>query len=196
MPPRRPGAVALADDPAVTHRHFSLGDADDPHLWLDPANGRAMLANIAATLADADPENAASYAANAAAATAALDAQTARIAARLAPLAGTRLIVAHDGLGHFAGRFGLSVVGALTDPGSETASARRLTDLHRLIDAGGADCILAQPGHAETAAATLAADTGLPLVRIDPEGITLRPGPDLYPNLLDALADAVASCAG
>lgn len=174
------------------HDGHDHGD-DDPHLWLDPANARAILAATAAALAEEDPAHAGTYRANAGAAAAALEALEADLVAQMQPAAGAGLIVAHDAYAHFAGAFGLTVAGALadtvhSDPGA--ASVRHLRDLAR---SGAAACILVEPAGAP-AARTLAADTGLKLVEADPEGLGLPPGPDLHAALMRGLAGAVAGC--
>src|SRR5690606_36990196 len=47
------------------HDHDHDRDAHDLHIWLDPLNARAMVAEIARVLAEADPGNAMRYLANA-----------------------------------------------------------------------------------------------------------------------------------
>jgi zinc transport system substrate-binding protein len=153
-----------------------------------------MLATIAAELAAADPANAARYAANAETSAAALDALEAEIAAALAPYRSRPLIVFHDAYAHFAARFGLTIAGALAetdaaDPGA--ATVRRLT---ALAAEGGADCAFAEPQHSDGVIRALAADTGLRIGRLDPEGTSLPPGPDLYAHLLRAMAAEIATC--
>jgi zinc transport system substrate-binding protein len=172
------------------------GGAIDPHLWLNPDNAHRMIDMMASALERADPANAAAYSANAEAARARLAEATGAAAKRLKPFRGARLIVSHDAVEYFVARFGLSVAGALTEGGSETASAARIAALHRTIEEGGADCVLGQPGPAEHAAERLAADTGLPYARIDPEAIEIPAGPDLYPRLIEGLAGAMATCLG
>src|SRR5690606_6623652 len=111
-----------ADDDHDAHDHHDHGGID-PHVWLDPENGKAMLAVIAETLAKADPGNAARYAGNAASALEGLDALETEIAAKLAPWHDARLVVFHDAFAHFAGRFQMNIVGSVAlgdaaDPGA------------------------------------------------------------------------------
>lgn len=184
------------DDPAngLTLRAPSQYEGTDPHLWTDPENGKKMIALIAQTLAEVDPANATTYRTNAEAATGQLDEIVAAATRRLAPYKGAKLVVGHDALANFAGRFGLDVVGALSDPSNEDPSAARVAQMHRLIEQGGVDCVLGQPGEAERAAEQLAADTGTPYGRIDPEGAEIPPGPGLYGAMIDGLSQSIADC--
>jgi zinc transport system substrate-binding protein len=167
----------------------------DPHAWLDPANARTWVALIAARLAAADPAGEAVYRANAGTAAARIDAAEAAAAARLAPVAGRVLVVQHDAYGYFAARFGLTVLGAITEGDAAPPGAQRLAALRAALQGAPGACIYPEANHDPALAAGLAADTGLPLgPPLDPEGATLPPGADLYPLLLESLAAAIAAC--
>jgi len=132
------------------HSHDGL----DPHAWLDPANGSAWLAQIAAELAAADPANAATYAANAAAGAARLQALDGEIANSLAPVADQPFVVFHDAYGYFADHFGLHVAGALNEGDASAPGAAHLTELRAELSAGAIVC--AFPGGRARSAPTCA----------------------------------------
>jgi zinc transport system substrate-binding protein len=197
--PRPPMFGGHAEADVADHADDQHGVHDDhggtdPHVWLDPENGKAMVAQIARTLAAVDPANAARYADNAARATAGLDALEAEIAAKLEPWHDARLVVFHDAFAHFAGRFGVTIVGSVAlgdaaDPGA--ATIRRLT---AMAQGGGVDCAFAEPQHNDGAIRALAADTGIRFGTLDPEGTSLPPGPGLYAATLRSIADAIDTC--
>ena len=174
------------------HDHGAPRGPVDPHAWLDPRNAVLWLGEIAATLGEIDPRNAAAYGANARTAMQEIRALSDRIEVRLAPHADARIAVAHDAFHYFEDRFGLVAVAALTGadggrevPGKVRAVAASLKD-------GTARCLLAEPGG--RLPDRLVAGTDARAVRIDPLGAALDPGPGLYAALLEAMADAVADC--
>lgn len=198
-------SVALEDAPGLIHRspmfaHPADGGAgtapeghahgvEDPHVWLDPTNARAMTAEIAARLAALDPPNAATYAGNAAAVTAALDAAEARARALLAPHQSARLVVFHDGYAHFAGAFGLTIVAALADGEAASPGAAALQGLRRTIAQSGADCLFGEVAQPSGLVASLAKDSGVPSATLDPLA-----GGELPGAVWVSLAGAIDAC--
>ena len=176
------------DDPA--------GGDLDPHGWLDPANGKAWLAAIAAALAEADPGNADRYAANAATGAARIDdaAEAAREA--LAPVAGAPFLVAHDSLAYFEDAFGLTAAGAVAGLDAEAPGPRRVEAARAVLRESGAACVFTETGDPSPLAERVAEGTAARLVEIDPLGARLDPGPGLYPALLERLAADMAACLG
>jgi zinc transport system substrate-binding protein len=182
-------------DGAHAHTEDGHAEALDPHAWLDPANAAAWLATIAARLAAADPENAATYAANAEAARAGLAALDAELGARLAPAAGRPLYVYHDAFGYFAEAYGLTIAGALAEGDAAEPGAARIRALRADLVAAQAPCVFAEAGHDPALVTNLVEGTGLGFGTLDPSGVTLEPGPGLYSALLTGLAEAIATCA-
>jgi zinc transport system substrate-binding protein len=166
----------------------------DGHVWLDPANGAAMLDAIAATLAAKAPEHAAAYRANATAAKARLDILAKDIAAELAPIAGKPFIIFHDATQYFEKRFGLTVAGSITVDPDVPASGKRLSALRAKVASSGATCVFSEPNfEAKVIAAVIEGSTARTGV-LDPEGATLEPGPELYENLLRGMAKSIRGC--
>jgi zinc transport system substrate-binding protein len=198
-----PGTQTLAYDKDEGHGHAAEGhdpaaeghdhDGTDPHAWLDPRNAETWLGLIAGALARADPANAAAYAANAAAAQARIAALDAQLAARLAPVKDRPFVVYHDALGYFTAHHGLSPLGAIAPGDAASPGARRLRALTEA--AGGAVCVFPEVNHDPDLSGRMAEASGAKLgAPLDPEGVGLTPGPDLYPALLTGLADALTGC--
>ncbi len=208
--------VRLADTPGLIRLALRKGaafaesgeahgeDETDPHLWLDPENAKLWLGAIAAALAGADPEHRALYLANADAAQAELDALAAEIDARLAPIRGRPFVVFHDSFHYFEHRFGIEAAGAVAlgdarAPGP--ARIARIRDRIRALRAApgaapGSVCLFREPQFRSALVATVAEGTGVRIGLLDPLGASLRPGPDLYPELLRGLAESLAGCLG
>ncbi len=193
----REGAVFEADEPETEPAHE---DETDPHLWLDPENAKLWLDAIAAALAGADPARRALYLANAAAARAELDALAAGIDARLAPVRGRPFVVFHDSFHYFEHRFGIEAAGAVAPGDARAPGPARIARIRDRIRAlgvvPGAVCLFHEPQFRSAVVATVAAGTGVRIALLDPLGASLRPGPDLYPDLLRGLAESLAGCLG
>ncbi len=196
LAPDTPAPRLLAALGTAVLRYGISGDAPaDPHAWLDPANARAWLAAIAASLAEADPVNAARYAANAAEADARLARLAAEMAERLSPLSDRPILVQHDAYGYLARAFGLQIAGAALLGDGSAAGAMRLARLSDLAASGGIACAFAEPGRPDGLLRAALGDSGVRFGMLDPEGRLLPPGPDLYARLMTDMAAALAFCA-
>ncbi len=187
-----------AKDGTENHGHAKDGHeahkGADAHVWLDPANARAMVAAIAAALAEADPANAGAYAANARAMNVRLDALDTRIAARLASVKERPYIVFHDAYQYFERRYGLRPAGAVTVGSGRAPGARRRVELRARIRDSGAGCVFIEPQFEPRIAQTVVEGTDARIDTLDPLGAALTPGPDAYFALLDGLAEGLARC--
>jgi zinc/manganese transport system substrate-binding protein len=119
------------DDAAGGHPHHH--GANDPHAWQNLANGVIYARNIAAALAKADPDNAATYEANAAAYVAELEAMDAEVKAAFAviPPERRKVVTSHDAFGYFADAYGVEFIaptGVSTDAEASAADVARIID--------------------------------------------------------------------
>lgn len=167
---------------------------EDPHIWLDPANGKAMAANVAGELAKADPANAATYTANAEAFSRSIDALSASIATELASVKDTPFIVFHDAYQYFEKRFDLSGAGSISDVSAAAPSAKRLAEVRGKIEAVKAACVFREPQYDGKVVATVIEGTGAREGVLDPLGASLTPGPEAYQQLLGNLAKDLKAC--
>jgi zinc transport system substrate-binding protein len=189
-----PGAEAPADADDGHGGHAPAGV--DPHAWLDPQNARAWLGAIAAALAEADPGNAETYRRNAAAAGGELDALMAELSAALAPVRQKPFIVFHDAYRYFEDRFGLEAAGAISLGDASAPSPARIAEIRATLSATRAACVFAEPQFATGLIETVVEGTAARAAVLDPLGVTLAPGPGLYPALLRNLASALRDCLG
>ncbi len=166
----------------------------DGHIWLDPRNARAMVAEIARVLAKASPGDAATLERNAARLTERLDALEAELSHDLAPVAGKPFVVFHDAYHYFERRFGLAALGSITVSPEVPPSARRLTEIRRKITALGATCVFAEPQFQPRLVAVAIEGTGAHAGTLDPEGALIEPGPDGYFSMMRALASGLTQC--
>ena len=177
------------------HGHEHHGDMD-PHIWLDPANGKAMLAEMAARLAAIDPANADAYAANAAAGAAELDALAARVEAVVAPVRGKAFFTAHDAYRYFEHRFEIESAGSVALSDAAPPGPARLDRIRSEMREHSALCVFIEPQLDPKLAQTAAEGSGARVAVLDPLGADLEPGPALYPALVEGLAQSLADCLG
>lgn len=184
------------DHHAHEHKHGHAHSAHDMdgHVWLDPHNARAMLAEIARVLSEAAPAHADTFRANEAKAVAALEKLGADLARETAPLKGKPYVVFHDAYQYFEHRFGLSPVGSITVSPEVRPSAKRLTEIRRKLAALDASCVFAEPQFQPRLVSAVTEGTSARPGTLDPEGALLTPGPEAYEALLRNLAANMKSC--
>jgi zinc transport system substrate-binding protein len=178
--------------------HEDHGHADggkDPHVWLDPGNGKAWLPLIAAELSRLDPANAATYEANATAAAQRIDALDAEIAALLAPVLDKPVVTFHDAYGYFGDHYGLTFAGSIALGDASSPGAKRLSELRATMETGDVLCIFPEAQHDTALVSQMAEGTGARIGGVlDPVGSTLEPGRDAYAALLKGMATTFADC--
>jgi zinc transport system substrate-binding protein len=172
----------------------------DPHAWLDPENAKLWLDAIAATLTEADPENAESYARNAAEGRAELDALMAELSETLGPVRERPFIVFHDAYHYFERRFGIEAAGAISLGDASSPSPARIAEVRETVRetvrGTGAACVFAEPQFPADLIETVVEGTEARAAVLDPVGAALAPGPALYPQLLRGLAGELRECLG
>ncbi len=204
--------LTLADVPGVKLLNIRRGTAFEPHehghedhdvhdegvkdghVWLDPTNAAVLAGSIASQLAAQDLDHAALYVTNAERLKeklAALDVQT---AAHLAPIKGRAFIVFHDATQYFEARYGLTALGSVTLSPEVQPSAKRLSELRAKIASTEAACVFAEPFANERLLATVTEGSAVKVGTLDPEGLMLDPGPELYFTLIRALTKSFAAC--
>ncbi|MEZ5839383.1 MAG: zinc ABC transporter substrate-binding protein [Hyphomicrobiales bacterium] len=184
------GAATAAGDDHEGHAHGAV----DPHLWLDPANGRAMVPAIVVALSRADPDHAALYAANGDKLAARIADATVRIEAKIAPVRGRPFIVFHDAYQYFEKRFGLAAAGAVTLNPQAQPGARGIAHIRERIAETGAVCVFSEPQFEPRIVTVVTEGTGARSGMLDPIGADLADGPELYFKLLERNADALVGC--
>jgi zinc transport system substrate-binding protein len=166
----------------------------DPHVWLDPANAKAMAAAVAAELAKADPANATTYTANAENFARSLDTLSDEIAADLAPVKTVPYVVFHDAYQYFEKRFGLAAAGSISDVSAAAPSAKRLREVRRKIADVKAACVFREPQFDSKVVQTVIEGTGAREGTLDPIGAGITPGPGAYQQLLKDLSKNLKAC--
>ena len=174
--------------------HHEHGERD-AHIWLSPANSRAIVRAVETALAGADPARAARYAANAEAVTARLTALEGEMAAQLAPVRERPYVVFHDAYHYLEHAFGLNAAGSITVSPERQPSAERLAELRERIRREGAACVFGEPQVTTKLVATVVEGTKAGVGELDAEGSgRIAPGPDAYFTLMRQNAKALSDC--
>ncbi|NQV80867.1 MAG: zinc ABC transporter substrate-binding protein [Alphaproteobacteria bacterium] len=199
LPARAGGAFEIeahdrhADSDEDDSHHHSAA-ALDPHVWLNPANARAIVTSTVAALSALDPANAATYRANGDQTLARLDALDIALAQQFDAVKDRPFIVFHDAYQYLERRYGLTVAAAITVSPDRKPGARRLREIQARIAESGATCVFAEPQVEPDVIETVIAGTGARAATADLLGADLAPGPDLYFVLMTNLAQALRDC--
>ncbi|MFA5955304.1 zinc ABC transporter substrate-binding protein [Hyphomicrobium sp.] len=169
-------------------------DGKDGHLWLDPANAKAIAAIAAKAIAARYPEYADKVKRNEAALDADLDALDRELSDELKGSRGKPFIVFHDATQYFEHHFGLEAVGSITVSPDVPPSAKRLTEVRAKISSLGAVCVFTEPNFQPNLVASVTEGTHARSGALDVEGQMLTPGPNLYFELMRGVARNLSNC--
>lgn len=168
--------------------------AFDAHVWLDPANAKAIVHEIEETLIEADPDNAATYEANAEALMTKLDGLITEVSEDLAPIKDQGFVVFHDAYQYFEKRFGLSAIGSVTVSPEVMPGAERISDLQTKIKELNAVCVFSEPQFESKLVTTVTEGTSAKSAVLDPLGTEIEDGPELYFTLIRNMATSFKTC--
>ncbi|NRP19295.1 High-affinity zinc uptake system protein ZnuA [Ensifer adhaerens] len=189
-----PEAAAAHDHDHAHEGHDHDHDGFDMHLWLDPQNAKAMAAAIEKTLAEADPDNAATYKANLDKLGERLDALDKSLVETVAPVKDKPFIVFHDAYQYFEHRYQVRVAGSITVSPEVLPGAERLSQIHAKIKELGATCVFAEPQFEPKLINVVIEGTPAKSGTLDPEAATLDAGPDLYFQLMEGIGTSLKTC--
>lgn len=176
------------------HSAASHAQRTDPHGWLDPVNAIYWLQLIADRLAAIDPENASQYQSNAQAAKDQLRSLEAQIADQLAPVAGLPFVVFHDSYHYFEDRFKIFAQAAIALGDAEMPGIRQMNTLKQQLREFDGACVFSEPQFNDRLIASLTRGLNVSVASLDPLGSTLPISPELYPQVLQQLANELQTC--
>jgi zinc transport system substrate-binding protein len=172
------------------------GPEDDPHIWLDPRNAATIVSTMVRALGRADAANRGRYEANGVRMTAMLTALDKEIYGIIKPVAVVPYLVFHDAYRYFEKRFNLASQGAVSVQEGRPPGARRVSALRRKIVDLKIACVFTEPQFEPALARTLTEGTDARLAVLDPLGADLKPGPELYGELMRRMAGSLLGCLG
>lgn len=149
------------------HHEESHHHEEDPHIWLSPANAKAMARNICTGLSARYPQYAQTFQNNLSLLISALDALTQYGENALPDLQCRELITFHDGFSYFADAFGLTIVKAVEEESGSEASARDLIELVTLVEEYRIPAVFTEVSGSTSAAGIIARETGCGAFALD-----------------------------
>ena len=154
----------------------------DPHIWLDPINAKVILNEITEHLIENDSKNAATYKSNLAKAISEID----KLIIDVITETNTDLnyVVFHDAYQYYENRFNVNILGAMTVNPDVMPGAEQIHEIHEVIEHDNVSCILSEPQFNPDIIKSIAKDTNVRTGVLDPLGANLKPGKDLYFDLI------------
>ena len=154
----------------------------DPHIWLDPINAKVILSEITEHLIENDSRNASTYKSNLAKALAEID----KLIIDVITETNTDLsyVVFHDAYQYYENRFNVNILGAMTVNPDVMPGAEQIHEIHEVIEHDNVSCILSEPQFNPDIIKSIAKDTNVKTGVLDPLGANLKPGKDLYFDLI------------
>ena len=141
---------------------------DDPHVWLDPTKLARIAEAVRQSLAEASPDDAATFESNAASFVAELEALDRELQTGLARCERRVIVTAHAAFGHLAERYDLeqrAIAGTSPEAEPDPTTLARLADL---VAAEGVTTIFTETLVAPDVAETLAREAGVRTAVLDP----------------------------
>jgi len=165
--------------------------SSDPHIWMNPNNGRVIATEVGNWLAAHYPGQrehllAAQQLFNQQLSEVSSDTTTA-----LKPMQQANFIVDHDAFGHFGEAFDLHQSGALKTNTGLSSGAR---DFHQLLNQNDVHCIIAEPRHNQDRVEQLAAKLKAKIAVIDPLGADIPLGNNAYIQLIEDIGKKITAC--
>ena len=150
------------NDHAHHHHHHDI----NPHLFTSPALGARIVENIAARLCILDPGGAAAYASNGNAYAVQLRALSTEMREAIGRFANPRIVEPHGAFDYLCRDLGVEIVAHLQPHGQEL-SASQMLEILETIKKKKPAAIVVEPQYPAKAGQTLAAEAGIPVIRLD-----------------------------
>lgn len=166
----------------------------DPHAWLDPVNAGYWVLNIANALGEQDPENRSTYLRNAELAAVKLQELTEQISNNLHSVKTKPFIVFHDSYHYFEERFDIHAVASISLSDASQPSIRQIKKLRSTLSLYPGVCVFSEPQFSDRLIKTITRGQQVDIAELDPLGIQLSPGMDLYRSLLLNLSMNLKNC--
>ena len=167
----------------------------DPHGWLDVDNARCYVAELVERLSAVDPSHQHHYQANGLLLSERLDRLDDQLAKQLQPTSGNYMGY-HNSFRYLLSRYGLTAIGELNLFNEQPPGLRQLLTFRQQLKSAEVSCLIADSSASRQQLEQWRAGSSAQLLMLDPMGRALQPGPELYFELLTALAGQLADCIG
>lgn len=176
------------------HGSHDHAEGNDPHIWLDPDQVRAMLPRLISTLSELDSLERSTLESNREAFLERLERTESSIRERLKSLPKREIFTYHAAFGLFADHFDLTIAGTLTDNPERNPGARHLEGLRQTLNNAEIPCVMTEPQFGRDWWQGLNVSKPLGISHWDPLGSEVDIKHGGYTRFLEELAGAVESC--
>ena len=168
--------------------------ATDPHIWLDPNNAKVITQKIAQILSEMDPVNEKRYSLNAEKNRLQIDLLDQKLKEEMEGISTVAYIVFHDAYQYFERHYQLNSIGSVVSNTGQGKSVRRMVEVRKIIKKEKIRCIFIEPQFPSKLVKTVIEGTSVKTGTLDPLGAGLKPGKELYFNLLINLSNSLRNC--
>jgi zinc transport system substrate-binding protein len=166
----------------------------DMHLWLSTENALVIVSAVAQSLSALDPANAPAYHENSIQLVDKITNTKLTIARSLQVITDAPYLVFHDAYHYFEREFSLSPIGTVTLNPERKTGIKTVLAIKQNIRSHDARCIFHEPQFQPRLLRRIAEETEIRIGELDPVGAGLRPGPDLWFDLMFSLRDNLLKC--
>jgi zinc transport system substrate-binding protein len=164
----------------------------NPHLFACPRLAARIVGNIAGELGKIDPAGTNLYKKNADRYAAKLDALADEFAAAMKKSLNKKIVTEHAVFDYLARDCGLEIAAVVEENPGQEPSASKMLELIKIIKARNAAAIFTEPQYPAKVSRTLAKETGIPAVVLDPAASGPDdPPPDYYEKTMRANLDTL-----
>ncbi|OOS00757.1 zinc ABC transporter substrate-binding protein [Haemophilus paracuniculus] len=179
-------------------KHQGGGDEHDHdkdyHLWFSPLASEVIGEKIAERLVQLRPEDQGKIRENLTAFKANLAAKNRQINEQLAPVRAKGYYTFHDAYGYFEQAYGLNPLGSFTINPSVALGAKTLKMIKQNVDKQNAKCLFTEPQFTPKVVESLAKNSKVKVVALDPLGEKITVNPTAYLQFLKSIADTFKNC--
>ncbi|MGB7288093.1 MAG: zinc ABC transporter substrate-binding protein [Salaquimonas sp.] len=186
-------AANVEHDSNHKHEHDENSNKD-PHIWLSTQNMEIMASRIAGELKGLMNEDQGRITANLESFILENTALENDIKSKLAGVTKTSFLVMHDGFQYFEDEFGLTNRGTLLENPAAQPSAGRVAKLREKLEENDIQCVLSEPQFNSRIIETVISDNNIKTAEVDPIGMQVENGPELYFQLMRKMTDAFVTC--
>ena len=186
----REGGIWEKEQSGHDHSHGEY----DPHVWLDSENVIKITKQVVKELSKINPSKKNKYKKNAQSFIKKVNTNTIKISEELMPIASRSFIVFHDAYQYYEKEFGLNGAGSISINPEISPSPKRINEIRSKIKSDSVQCMFKEPQFPSKIVQTIIKDTNAKEGLLDPLGSNLKPGRDLYLNLINSLSKNLKKC--
>ena len=176
------------------HDHGHGHGSYDVHFWLDPNNSIQIVKGITRELSNIYPENISLYKKNAKKVIKKIKKADVLIKSILKPIQNKPYIVFHDAYQYFEKAYSLNSVGSILLDPELPPSPQRIIKIRAKIKSLNAFCVFKEPQFRGKIINTVIEGTDIKVGILDPLGVDIKSGPDMYISLLKNIAENLNAC--